>query len=766
MKIISSGYSTLCGCMCLVLLLPISHLLGQVLEKGTGRGVVIITAKDGPTRFLDYQGKVLPADKTVIGAALPEGNVAQAGVGGKIVLLLSNGTVTTLESQTKLKIREFSQEPFDAAGRKISDLNAEPSKSSVKLDLDWGSIVVTTKKLDRASSLQIQSPSGVAGIRGTQFRLAENPGAGIKLDVTESTVVFTPKGAVQPVAVGPGQGLDISSAGVVTSRAINPSAVKSISTTNTESVLVTDDMLLSVLSEAMSDALMIEDKGLREGSATDSEAEGEPTDQDERNSKDNPTDEKASSDESTTDGTSAAMNATGQPKVDAGQVLENNPAAKQVRKLGEANELSFKLASMGLSDDKVQIFYSFSSSTQNALLAAGKETASRLLGLPSGKESDVWRFLNYSSDTRVRLLALSDDQMLLGLIRKGYEESSLAVILSDQNLQASNPASAPLDVPEVGTDSNVLELSEALKDSGNSAILHELLQLGGGELTPELERIGEVANLLLTDFTVPGEIEESVLLSGKEVLSNPFYREVSSVYGHLENDLLVAGEASFVGGRNIEMPSGSYRLAGGTESVTDLIVFSASEQLSIRDDVSFAEIGGVENPRVVLMSGGSLVTTKGVSLDAATNDLIVSVRQDVLLQYATLKGNREVTIRSLRDVTLLDSELDASDIATLKATQNLYVDGLNFGRDIPRIVMEASTIRLMNIDFPSSSIVNLNSLKGPVDGRYPNFGTDIPSAQQLGRVNFLHNIKSGGNLMHDRSTFDKFGDNIKIGKLP
>jgi len=234
----------------------------------------------------------------------------------------------------------------------------------------------------------------------------------------------------------------------------------------------------------------------------------------------------------------------------------------------------------------------------------------------------------------------------------------------------------------------------------------------------------------------------------------------------LENDFLVAGEASFVGGRNIEMPSGSYRLAGGTESVSDLIVFSASEQLSIRDDVSFAEFGGVENTRVVLMSGGSLVTTKGVSLDAATNDLIVSVRQDVLLQYATLKGNREVTIRSLRDATFLDSELDASDLATLKATQNLYVDGLNFSRDIPKIVMEASTIRLMNIDFPSSSIVNLNSLKGPIDGRYPNFGTDIPSAQQLGRVNFLQNIKSGGNLMHDRSTFDKFGDNIKIGKLP
>ena len=32
MKIISSGYLTLCGCMCVVFLLPISHLLGQALK--------------------------------------------------------------------------------------------------------------------------------------------------------------------------------------------------------------------------------------------------------------------------------------------------------------------------------------------------------------------------------------------------------------------------------------------------------------------------------------------------------------------------------------------------------------------------------------------------------------------------------------------------------------------------------------------------------------------------------------------------------------
>ena len=57
--------------------------------------------------------------------------------------------------------------------------------------------------------------------------------------------------------------------------------------------------------------------------------------------------------------------------------------------------------------------------------------------------------------------------------------------------------------------------------------------------------------------------------------------------------------------------------------------------------------------------------------------------------------------------------------------------------------MEATTIRLSNIDFPSATSVQLNSLKGPIDGRYPNLVQDF-TEQQLGRVNFIENVRSGG----------------------
>ena len=178
------------------------------------------------------------------------------------------------------------------------------------------------------------------------------------------------------------------------------------------------------------------------------------------------------------------------------------------------------------------------------------------------------------------------------------------------------------------------------------------------------------------------------------------------------------------------------------------------------------------------MSGGELEGSSDLTLDAATNDLVLSVRKDIVLQGTTaelqgataelsvaLRGNREVTLHSMRNVNLKNVEVSASQQASIKAAKELYVDNMRFNAELPKIVMEATTIRLSNVTFPANAAVNLNSLKGAIDGRYPNFGTSVPAAQQLGRVNFLQNVKSGVNLLHDRPSFDSFGSKITIGKL-
>jgi hypothetical protein len=127
---------------------------------------------------------------------------------------------------------------------------------------------------------------------------------------------------------------------------------------------------------------------------------------------------------------------------------------------------------------------------------------------------------------------------------------------------------------------------------------------------------------------------------------------------------------------------------------------------------------------------------------------------------------REIAIQSLADMELQNVDIRADSMVRIVAAQDLNVNGLQLSQSLPSLVMEATTIRLSNVDFPSSTQVQLNSLLGPIDTKYPNFGTAIPQDQQIGRVNFLDNVKSGGNLIMDRAAFDQFGGNINVGKLP
>jgi hypothetical protein len=755
-------------------LLP--FLWGQVPKKGTGGGVVFIATKEGPTQFLDPKGKVLPPAKTGVGGTLPEGCVAQAGIGGKIVLLFSNGTVMTLKSQTKLKISEFSQEPFDAAGRKVSDLAEEPSKSNVKLDLDWGSIVVATKKLDRESRLDIHSPTGTAGIRGTQFQMSHAPGTGVKLDVSESTVSFTPPGGGQSVPVGAGQGLDVSAAGAVTPRPINPVAAQNITATNTAAIAATGDVSLSAVSDAMATATSEGGDGGNEGG----DDGGGPGDSESGDS-----DSSGNSDpgggEDTGNGDSAGGDSAdpsasaSTPETlaaDTSQVLENNSEATQSRKTGKVSTESQKISRLGLTDAQAEILYSFEVSLQSALVAAGDKTAKRLIDLSSKGvvESNLSTFFGYSGETQTKMLALMDDSSLANLLSKEYEESWLTGILSDNNLLVLNTEETP-QTPSVSTTADpFLALANQLRDSGNSEVLDELLELGGGQLTAELLLEGEIANRLLGSVTSTGSLDGTNLVTGADALANRFYEDVSSLYGALIQDSLLAGEASFLGGRTISLSGGDYSLSSLALSGSDAFALGATEQLQLQGSILFSGDAG-SGKRVVLMSGDELQGSSDLTLDAATNDLVLSVRRDIVLQGATaelpvaLRGNREVTLHSMRDVHLRNVEVSASQLATIKAAKELYVDNMRFNDQLPKIVMEATTIRLSNVTFPANAAVNLNSLKGAIDGRYPNFGTSVPAAQQLGRVNFLQNVKSGENLLHDRPSFDSFGGKITIGKL-
>ena len=134
-----------------------------------------------PVRFLDPYGKPFPG-KLKIGDLLAEGHYAEAGKGGELGLLLSNGTLLSLEPGTRIRIGLFGQQPFESVKSKLSDLPEEPSLSQVEIDLNFGALVVKTKKLRPSSSFLIRSSSGISRVQGTQFQLSQNPASDMQLE--------------------------------------------------------------------------------------------------------------------------------------------------------------------------------------------------------------------------------------------------------------------------------------------------------------------------------------------------------------------------------------------------------------------------------------------------------------------------------------------------------------------------------------------------------------------------------------------------------
>ena len=192
---------------------------GQAGNEASSGAIIVLSAK-GLVQAIDPQGNLVLGTLKP-GAVLAEGYSLKTGFGGEAALLFSNGTVATLEPRSKVRIDSFLQKNFNGGNQKLSEVQQEPSTSQIKLDLDSGSLVVQTKKLDRSSSFTIESPVGTAGIRGTEFQLGISPAGETKLDVSTSSVSFTPTGGV-PVLVSQGKGLDVSQGGVVNQRPIDP----------------------------------------------------------------------------------------------------------------------------------------------------------------------------------------------------------------------------------------------------------------------------------------------------------------------------------------------------------------------------------------------------------------------------------------------------------------------------------------------------------------------------------------------------------------
>ena len=253
------------GAFCL-LLIGIQTSLAQVKQ-----GVLILASAEGQISFQDASGN--PAKKVNPGEPIPPEHFLITGRGAKVIGLLSNGTLMTIGENTRMRVATFEQEPFEDKGGKISDLPTEPSKSKVILDLDTGSLILKTKKLNKESTLKINSPLGFAGIRGTEFQMASNPGQGVQLDVTESTVEFTPPGGGPPIAVSEGSGLSAPPGVAPTLRPVNPTVARKIEVSNQAATDATQDVSLEQVSTAMEQVAVEDETDTTDNSSPSSEEE-------------------------------------------------------------------------------------------------------------------------------------------------------------------------------------------------------------------------------------------------------------------------------------------------------------------------------------------------------------------------------------------------------------------------------------------------------------------------------------------------------------
>ncbi|MEE3061393.1 MAG: FecR family protein, partial [Verrucomicrobiota bacterium] len=510
----------------------------QPAEGDDIRGAVIVVDLLEPVRFLDQEKNPLQA-KVKVGSLVPVGHYAQAGAGGRMVILLSNGTLLTLKERTKMRIGNFEQEPFEPKGRKVSDLEGEPSISQVEIELDWGDLVVKTKKLNKGSSLIITSATGTAGVRGTEFQISENPGQGMQLDVTESTVAFTPPGG-QTIPVSQGQGVDVSSAGVVAPRPVNPVVAESIAVTNQAATQVSGEISMGAVSDAMNGQAvesLESSAGLPEIEPLDSGTEENLPPQEEEQ------EDSGDSNEGSGSSMREALDQGSVPEVKIDDVLEQSFDLKQTRESGEELGVSAKdLARFDLNDLQLKKFLEFTEEMQRKFIEESPQYLAQLLDLSGFELAQAESFLSYNKATR-EIIVLLEEEPMMALLNQALDQSVIRGSLNPDSVAQSAQRNLPNDDKAESLDEKALEIADLLRTSGNSELYQKILEEMDGEpWSEDWIKTAKVANQLSQDYILPNQLDELVTLSAQETFDNPFFLEVSSLYGTLSDDSMDLGD--------------------------------------------------------------------------------------------------------------------------------------------------------------------------------------------------------------------------------
>jgi hypothetical protein len=155
------------------------------------KGAVIVASLKGDASVINlFQSTESDKPKVLkVGEIILQGSTITSGKNSEVDLLFTNGTSAKVGSNSKLTISAVWQEGFQESSTKVSDIKEETSPTRIDLDLDIGELIVDVKKLKKESSFRVNSPLGVAGIRGTQFRIFSESKK-VELSVLKGAVSF------------------------------------------------------------------------------------------------------------------------------------------------------------------------------------------------------------------------------------------------------------------------------------------------------------------------------------------------------------------------------------------------------------------------------------------------------------------------------------------------------------------------------------------------------------------------------------------------
>ena len=711
---------------------------------------------------------------------MPVGYGIKTGLFSESVLLFSNGTTATILERSQIRLAQFDQAPFAAQGNSFGQLTAEPSTSQVSLDMDVGSLVVQTKKLNKSSTFAISTPTGTAGIRGTQFQMAMSPNTGMQLDVAESQVAFTPAGQNQPVVVGPGRGLDASVSGSIKQRAISPSAAQNISIKNTSASGICAAVPVATSKEANAKA---EKTSQEQKSGQKAEQESKDADESEGDTDDGKQAKSSSNDAA--ESFLGRSSSVAQRTVTAAEIQR---VQKEIRDLkaskaashdsdippppnvqppgapstspGIGNSVRYdfdvteNLVSIGLYEDGIPVPVEVS-----------------FLSLDDLTDEDSFELIlsklqNWNTDDETKLInAIGLDVFIgeIGLNPYKYDDFNVAIqhaitlagsFLEEVTIASGIPAEKVRNaqglVDEFSSNPYAFEFAKLLAKHGaisnpsNQAAADNLLAILGSDQLSDSNYLSSLINqTLYPGGTYNSEELNGALIGARNASIDPDTAEKLQV--RIDNvNALVGGDIFIESGASIDVSQ--YLPRKGENDGTKIFTIAAAKDLSIWGDVTFENDNHAEDHALALGSAGDFNVQAGSKIYYEGSNLGLGTAGDLQLVDIEIDVGGNLAIGSLGDLDIQYTDPGSKlfsvgrysdrDNVYLYANDLIKIQGLHFNDRAREIYMEAITVNLKDVDFPQYSEVMLRSQKGTLD-------FDTFNNPTIGGVN-LTNVKHLG----------------------